>query len=414
MKFSKYKISTYLFLILTIGLVISCSSDDGSNNYTPPSSREITESVTTRFETSSFINASNIDVTTAERVVTLVGNAETLLAKSTAEQLAREVEGVRSVVNNLNVVTNRADSEIINDVRAVLATNPVSEPLELTAQINNGLVTLEGVADSWEQRRLTAKAVQSVEDVTEIENNIIVRHETIPTDSEIADVVIAALKWDERIDGERIKVDVERREVTLSGSVYSARQKTLAKQKAHVQGVKKVNANELQVRPAIRSELADAEPSTWNNLSDAEIKKAVNDALTYDPRVFSFEISTEVNDGVVTLGGKVDNLRAKQAAEEDAANTTGVKEVNNNIEVLNEVIVRPDLSFGDEALQERARNALIRSTLVEADEVDVTVQNGHAEVTGTVDTDFEKRQTTEILQNVIGILSINNKLTVES
>lgn len=400
--------------MLILGWFSSCTPVEDSQEYVPPSSDEITESVTTSFETSSFVNASNIEVQTAERVVTLEGTAETLLEKSTAEQLAEEIEGVRSVVNNTKVINDRPDAEILKEVRAVLATNPVSEPLEVTAQINNGLVTLEGVADSWEQRRLTTKAIKSVEDVTEIENNIIVRHESIPTDDEITNVVIEALKWDDRIDGDRITVDVENQEVTLGGSVYSARQKTLAKQKAHVEGVKSVNAEDLQVKPALRSELVDNKQSSSQELSDADIKKAVKDALTYDPRVFSFEITTKVNDGIVNFSGKVDNLRAKQAAEEDAENTTGVREVKNNISVENEVIVRPELSFDDSSLQERARNALNRSTLVEADEITITVNNGHAEVTGTVDSDFEKQQTTEILESVIGILSINNNLSVKS
>ena len=398
--------------LLLFGWISSCTQTDNKNNYSPPSSDQITESVSTHFETSSFVDASNINVRTAERVVTLEGEAETLMEKSTAEKLAKEMEGVRSVVNNLTVVNDRPDDEILNDVQAVLSTNPVTEPLEITAQINNGLVTLEGVADSWEQRRLTAKAIKSVEDVTEIQNNIIVRHETIPTDKEITDIIIQALKWDERIDGERITVEVENQEVTLSGSVYSARQKTIAKQKAHVQGVEKVNTDDLEVKPAIRKTLLENNQKT-EDFSDKAIEKAVNDALTYDPRVLAFEITTEVTDGVVTLTGKVDNLRAKRAAEEDAENTEGVKEVKNNIKVQNKVIVRPDISFEDKALQERAQNTLNRSTLVEISDIDINVKNGHAELTGTVDSEFEKQKATELLESVIGILSIENNLTIE-
>ena len=68
-------------------------------------------------------------------------------------------------------------------------------------------------------------------------------------------------------------------------------------------------------------------------LSDEEIKNAIIDAFSYDPRVSPFNLDISVNIGVVTLSGRVNNLNAKRAAEQDVKNTIGVWGVKNHLKV---------------------------------------------------------------------------------
>ena len=48
--------------------------------------------------------------------------------------------------------------------------------------------------------------------------------------------------------------------------------------------------------------------------SDEEIQSAIEDALLYDPRVLSVNVTPDVTAGTATLRGEVASLRAKRAA----------------------------------------------------------------------------------------------------
>lgn len=67
--------------------------------------------------------------------------------------------------------------------------------------------------------------------------------------------------------------------------------------------------------------------------SDERIQDDVNDRLTWHGHINAREIEVSVDDGVVTLRGKVDSRRERRMAEEVAENVMGVWDVNNEINV---------------------------------------------------------------------------------
>ena len=67
----------------------------------------ITASVKAKLTGDKTANLTRIDVDTTNRVVSLTGIVESPEQKSRAEQLAKQVNGVRSVKNNLQVQKNR-------------------------------------------------------------------------------------------------------------------------------------------------------------------------------------------------------------------------------------------------------------------------------------------------------------------
>jgi len=66
---------------------------------------------------------------------------------------------------------------------------------------------------------------------------------------------------------------------------------------------------------------------------DAEIKSDVESALFRDPNVRSYEVNVEVQNGVITLRGTVDDEFARRAAEDDARAVPGCREVRNELQV---------------------------------------------------------------------------------
>lgn len=67
--------------------------------------------------------------------------------------------------------------------------------------------------------------------------------------------------------------------------------------------------------------------------SDERIREEICDALTSDHNVDASEIDVEVEDGVVTLKGTVEDRKMKRCAEDCIADLQGVDDVRNEIQV---------------------------------------------------------------------------------
>jgi hypothetical protein len=66
---------------------------------------------------------------------------------------------------------------------------------------------------------------------------------------------------------------------------------------------------------------------------DAKISSEIQEKFSQDSGLSTRQLTVQANDGVVTLGGTVDNDAQRQAASRQAASVAGVKEVVNNLQV---------------------------------------------------------------------------------
>src|SRR5690606_39059599 len=136
---------------------------------------------------------------------------------------------------------------------------------------------------------------------------------------------------------------------------------------AWVAGVGDVSTRGLHVRPWARD--AHRRPSPPRP-TDAAIAEAIELAAIYDPRVEPAEITPWVSGGVVTLTGRVETAKEKQAAEEIAAGTVGVRGVANLL------VVQARRPASDRRLARRIEAALQRNALIESRKIDVHVEDG--------------------------------------
>ena len=67
--------------------------------------------------------------------------------------------------------------------------------------------------------------------------------------------------------------------------------------------------------------------------SDEEIEKEIRDRLVWDSWVDANQVRVEVHEGIVTLTGEVDSIVEKRAAGDDAWDTLGVLDVNNQLTI---------------------------------------------------------------------------------
>jgi osmotically-inducible protein OsmY len=142
------------------------------------------------------------------------------------------------------------------------------------------------------------------------------------TDSQLQHDVMAELEWEPAVDHADIGVAVNDGVVTLSGYVKNFTEK-LAAEKAvrRVAGVRAI-AEEIKVRLASDSKLADH-----------EIAKRILDMIAWTVSIPNDMIKVKVEHGWVTLSGTVDWYFQSNEARKAAAKVSGVVGVSNLIEV---------------------------------------------------------------------------------
>jgi osmotically-inducible protein OsmY len=121
----------------------------------------------------------------------------------------------------------------------------------------------------------------------------------------------------------------------------------------------------------------------------------------------SFNPDVEVRDGIVTLKGVVDNLRAKTSAGDDARNTVGVWQVNNLLKV------RPGDNVSDSELKQRIRETVESDPLVDKYDLTFTVNDGTVEIRGLLDSRFVRDHCEKIISTIKGVVDIENYVKIE-
>jgi hyperosmotically inducible periplasmic protein len=198
-----------------------------------------------------------------------------------------------------------------------------------------------------------------------------------------------------------VKVSVDANGIaTLSGTVDLFEYKADADKRVHkAKGV-----------TAVRNDIEVAGP----NISDAQLQSKLVEKLTYDRvgygNVFD-AISVNVQNGVVTLGGHALDYPSKDSALGLVSTFPGVKEVADNIQVdpaspMDDGIRRAEYSaiYGYPSLN--------RYAIDPAKTIRISVQNGHVELDGVVDSQADKDTAGIRANGVSGVFSVKNNLQV--
>ena len=367
--------------------------------------KEITKAVGIEMIVDPIVAGLNVNIRTTDGVVTLDGTVDNLAIKERSERIALSVLGVRSVINKLELRdVSKSDTRIADDIKWKLINNPATDSYEVEVKVLGGVAVLSGRVDSLAEQRLAEKMAKQVSGVKRVDNLIVAAIPSTRNDVEIAADIKESLYWDRRVDSHLIEVVVKDGEVMLLGSVGSGIEKKQAIQTSWVGGVRGVDASALKVNPYLsRDELRS---DKYVTKSDDSIKKAVEQALKYDARVLDDRIKVEVESGVVSLRGSVENLQARQYAVQDAQNTVGVMQVKNFL-TLYETAKVPD-----KTLENHVFRAISIDPYVDNFEILASSKDGTITLLGTVDSFFEKAHAESIVSGITGVKEVNNKLNV--
>jgi len=221
----------------------------------------------------------------------------------------------------------KTNEELQKDVMAEIKWDPQLRDVktQIGVATKDGVVTLSGLVDSYAKKIAVERAAQRVHGVKVIACDIEIKVGALGsmTDTQIAEAVKDALRWNSAVDEDQIEVKVDNGWVYLDGTAEWQYQKlSIQNSVERLFGVKGVTNNIV-----IKNTVIDVK----------EIKEKIATAFHRSATIDSSSIKLETSGSRVILRGTVRSWTEKEEAERIAWSSPGVLVVDNQIEIETEV-----------------------------------------------------------------------------
>ena len=143
--------------------------------------------------------------------------------------------------------------------------------------------------------------------------------------------------------------------------------------------------------------------------SDIQIQKDVMEQLKCEPFLDAAEIGVAVKNGIVTLSGQVDSYSKKLVAEKTTKKVAGVKAIAEDIHIG----VSPGYNKTDAEIAADVLFSLKSHTMIPEDKMKVKVENTVVYLEGEVEWEYQRTQAEIVIENLTGIHSVTNMITVK-
>ena len=226
------------------------------------------------------------------------------------------------------------------------------------------------------------------------------------TDSRIESSAAKSYSFKTTLKEDSIKTVSVNGVVTLTGTVADASHKTMAGDTvASLPGVKSVD-NQLLVSGEQPAEHSD----TW-------ITTKVKTALLFHRNVSATGTTVYTKDGVVTLQGVASSQAQKELTTEYAKDIDHVKEVKNNMTIAEtSATAKSEITTGekidDASITAQVKSALLSHRSTSAIHTGVSTTDGVVTVTGIAKNEAEKSLVTKLTEDINGVTSVVNNMTV--
>lgn len=140
-----------------------------------------------------------------------------------------------------------------------------------------------------------------------------------------------------------------------------------------------------------------------------EVRESILEQLKWDERVLSDNVEVDVDEGVVTLTGKVPNYFSRLAAEEDALSIIGVTHVENHLTVAH---ADEQNIPGDTEIKKAIDNMLELDNRLDDEELIVEVNSGEVTLRGIVNSFWKKALAEEYANRAKGIVHVTNRIKI--
>ena len=188
------------------------------------SDSQIKADVLNELKWDSRVDETDIGVQVRDGIVTLVGTVDVYAKKIAAREAAHRVHGVLDVVDEMQVkvpgIGARTDTELARAVRDALEWDAFVPDEKITSTVSLGIVTLEGLVQTWTQRADAERVVRGLTGVRGVINQVTVSAKPIdPT--RIKNEIEDALERQAEREARRIGVSVKDGVVTITGRIRS-------------------------------------------------------------------------------------------------------------------------------------------------------------------------------------------------
>ncbi|HBB66560.1 MAG: transport-associated protein [Elusimicrobia bacterium GWA2_56_46] len=207
------------------------------------------------------------------------------------------------------------------------------------------------------------------------------------------------------LKGDDVRVESKDGAVTLTGIVAKNFHQSLAQETVvGLPGVKSVK-NMLVVKNSLPSANSDA----W-------LRDRVKITLMFHKSVSAMKTEVKVEEGVVTLGGQAESQAQKELTTEYARDVEGVKDVKNEMTVSMDFKNAPQTAkekIDDASITAQIRMALLFHRSTSALTTSVSADKGVVTLGGRAGNDAEKALVSKLVEDVNGVKSVKNLMTVD-
>jgi hyperosmotically inducible periplasmic protein len=372
----------------------------------------ITTSVQARFYSDEQIRGRHIEVHTDDAVVTLRGSVETEQARERAIEIARGVEGVQRVEDNLQVGAPVATT----------GRDPMTPGAPRTDRAPD-----RGPADTAE-RREGDTGVNAAWITTKIQAQYFVTPGVAPWKVDVTTSASGVVT----LDGEVDSVENRQRAVQIARDTEGVAR---VDDRLRVSGERDEPAATTGVRDADRADDGLDRPDVW-------ITTKVQSKYFLDDDVRGRNIDVTTNEGIVTLRGTVHNERERRQAVALARNTDGVSDVRDELtmepaaEADRDTRPQPDAErrdtatgkpapdpdrtadrtageqFDDGWITTKVQSQLYLEQDVRGRNIDIQTRDGVVTLRGQVESDAARQIAERIARETDGVRRVENQLTV--
>jgi len=208
---------------------------------------------------------------------------------------------------------------------------------------------------------------------------------------------------------------VENGSAKLTGKVESDVERDLAEQIAlGIEGVKKVD-NQLTLDPNFEAKTS-AEPSMSQRFDDATLVATVKSKLLWNSNTEGLDINVNAKNGTVSLTGSAQTAEAKELAGRLAANTDGVRSVDNQLSVsAGDTAAGKAQNAADDTaavisdawITSKVKSSFLYSRNLDGLDISVDTKKGMVSLSGSVLSNAEKQLAVETARNIRGVRGVN-------
>lgn len=225
----------------------------------------------TTYALSPYLRANDLKVSVHEGKATLTGKVAEEVNKDLAKQIALGVEGIKTVDNKIEVVSDykapaqsadRSYGEVVDDasitsaVKSKLMWSRYADGLSANVDTTRGKVKLTGTANTMEAKDAAGKLAMNTHGVHTVNNQLVLEtgkpgsvaktDGTDMSDGWITTKVKSTYMYSSNVNGSDIAVSTNAGVVTLTGKIDSGVERALAIELArNVKGVKSVDSSSL-------------------------------------------------------------------------------------------------------------------------------------------------------------------------